>query len=73
MACSLEELINDMLVKSRLFVKAATARDEALAVTCRSSSKEDEIKWSATVENTEIAHKELHDAIGRLHAARDKT
>ena len=67
-----KDLVDKMMLKSRAYVKAISARDEALAVTCKSQSKEDESAWEDAVKAAERAHDELHAVIRELRAAREE-
>ena len=72
MTPEVKDLVDKMMLKSRAYVKAISARDEALAVTCKSQSKEDESAWEDAVRAAKRTRDELHAAIRELHAAREK-
>jgi hypothetical protein len=72
MTPEIENLVNEMLAKGHVYIKAIQARDAALVVTFQTHSKEDIEKWQLTHDSAQRAHKEYDDAIYRLHAARDK-
>ena len=73
MSSELETLVNDMLLRARVYIPAIQKRAEALAATCQSASEEEaEVLCIAASEAAQKAHDEYYAAIQALHAAREK-
>jgi hypothetical protein len=68
----IEALVNEMMAKSRLYIKAIDEREEALETICKSDSKQTETAWLAAVNVAKDAHEKLDAAIAHLHAALQK-
>ena len=67
-----QRLVNDMMVKGRIYIDAIHRRDNALAECFQDETPEADIRWTAAVETAEKAHEEHNKAIAALHAARWK-
>jgi hypothetical protein len=72
MEAETERLINDMLVKGRLYIEAIKKRDSALAECFQDETPEADIRWTAAVDAAEKTHEEYNKAVAALHAARAK-
>jgi hypothetical protein len=70
MTPKIQALLNELLVKNRLYIDAVKARDEALAVACGSQSAADERAWEIAMVIADEASSDLDDVIQRVNAAR---
>jgi hypothetical protein len=72
MDAEIERLINDMLVKGRVYIEAIQKRDQALAECFQDETPEADIRWTAASDASEKARREYNNAVMALHAARRK-
>jgi hypothetical protein len=72
MESNTERLINEMMVKGRIYIKAIKKRDLALSECFQDETPEADTRLSAAATAADQARAEYNQTIAALHAVREK-